>query len=93
MDKYIIDFTGVKTVWYFYEAIEKGLKLPEWFGKNLDALWDMLTGFIDCPTVIYFKGVNSLPEALDKKMESVLRVFTKAVNYYAEGEFEFEIID
>ena len=53
MKEYTIDFTAVKTVWYFYEAIKKGLELPDWFGKNLDALWDMLTGYIEYPAIIY----------------------------------------
>ena len=93
MDKYTIDFTEVKTVWYFYEAIIKGLEVPEWCGKNLDALWDILTGFIDAPAVVYFKGVNKLPNELQEEMEDILRIFTRAVNWHDKGEFEFEIID
>lgn len=42
MKQYLIDFTGVKTMWFFHEALQKGLDLPDYYGKNLDALWDWL---------------------------------------------------
>ena len=93
MKEYTINFTGVNTVWYFYEAVEKGLELPDWFGKNLDALWDMLTGYVEYPTVVYFKGVNTLSDEFHEEMEIILRIFTRAVNWHDKGEFEFEIID
>lgn len=36
----------------FYEVIKKKLELSDYFGCNVDALWDMLTGYIDTPCEI-----------------------------------------
>lgn len=40
-----IDGTKAETMLDFYQQIQKGLKLPAYFGKNLDALFDCLCDF------------------------------------------------
>jgi len=36
----------------FHTAIAEGLDLPSWYGRNLDALWDALTGMVGRPLKI-----------------------------------------
>lgn len=71
----------------FHEAIAYGLALPHWYGRNLDALWDMLTGMVGRPLKIiwtdaerskermsrYEKIISLLQEveALDRQMQRV----------------------
>lgn len=43
MEKYIIDCKEFKDVESFHKAMKRCLKLPEYYGENLDALWDVLT--------------------------------------------------
>jgi RNAse (barnase) inhibitor barstar len=40
-----IDGVKAETMLDFYQQIQKGLKLPTYFGKNLDALYDCLCDF------------------------------------------------
>ncbi len=40
-----IDGGKAETMLDFYQQIQKGLKLPAYFGKNLDALFDCLCDF------------------------------------------------
>ena len=40
----------------FYGLIQNAFNLPEWFGKNADALWGALTGFVKTPCTITFKN-------------------------------------
>lgn len=40
-----IDGAKAETMLDFYQQIQKGLKLPAYFGKNLDALYDCLCDF------------------------------------------------
>ncbi|CAB3749044.1 barstar family protein [Paraburkholderia humisilvae] len=47
--KLIIDGLQISSEEDFHDAIAKGLALPAWYGKNLDALWDALTGMVDRP--------------------------------------------
>ena len=57
METITIDFTGAKNWDEVHERISKPLDFPEWYGKNLDALWDLLTGYI-APCNIKIKGTK-----------------------------------
>ena len=41
--EYVIDLMGVETAESFHERIARELDLPEYYGRNLDALYDCLT--------------------------------------------------
>ena len=41
----VIDCADAPTINDFYSQIQKGLKFPAYFGKNLDALYDCLCDF------------------------------------------------
>ena len=40
------------------------LSLPEWYGRNLDALYDVLTELRDCTIVL--RNVSCLPDSLNE---------------------------
>ena len=42
-NEFVIDLTGVKTRGELHDRIEQGLPVPGWYGRNLDALYDVLT--------------------------------------------------
>lgn len=55
-----VDLTGCKYVMEFWERIQKAFGFDEFFGKNWDAFWDMLS--LECPAhKVTFIGVNKLP--------------------------------
>lgn len=58
MKKYEFNRNEFKWGEEFYDIIQKKMNLPEWFGKNADALWDMLTGWIETPCEITLVGFN-----------------------------------
>ena len=39
----IIDGSKIMSEGDFHKVVAKELDLPSWYGKNLDALWDVLT--------------------------------------------------
>ena len=47
--KIIIDGLFIASEDDFHKAIAKELNLPSWYGHNLNALWDVLTGMIERP--------------------------------------------
>ena len=75
----------------FYDIIQKRMNLPDWFGKNADALWDMLTGHIETPCEITLIGFNNEENNKYNKiiMERILFCFYEAEKEYPE---EFKII-
>ena len=66
----------------FYKLIKDKFKLPEWFGENADALWDMLTGFIEIPCEIIFKNFDR------KENDYNERNITLILNCFKDAEKE-----
>lgn len=72
MDKQVVlDFSDCEYIGSIHNVIRDGLNLPEYYGANLDALWDMLTGYIETPICIKIKYNPKKQKA-------------KALNYYID---------
>ena len=48
----IIDGSKIVSEEDLHKTIAEGLNLPSWYGMNLDALWDVLTGIVGRPLKI-----------------------------------------
>lgn len=83
MEKYVFDRKNFKWGDEFYDLIQKEMKLPEWFGKNADALWDMLTGFINTPCEIVLKNFTG------KENDYNDEIITKILNCFFDAEKKF----
>lgn len=62
MNTVYIDFTDLGDYDDFYAQLKEKLTLPEFFGDNLDALYDSITGFLELPLHLEFvnMGVEQL---------------------------------
>jgi len=59
----ILDGSKLKTIKDFHTEIRFILGLPDYYGENLDALWDCLTGWIQTPiTLIWINFDVGEPE-------------------------------
>ncbi len=52
----IIDGTAINSEEDLHDFFAKSLSLPDWYGRNLNALWDVLTGMIDMPLTIIWRN-------------------------------------
>ena len=63
--KYELDFSQCTTLGEIYETIRSSLDLPDEFGDNLSALWDVITGMLPVPAEIsvtkYVKNQELFP--------------------------------
>ena len=74
----------------FYDIIQKKMNLPDWFGKNPDALWDMLTGHIETPCEITLVGFSREENEYNKKVLGyIFDIFEDAQEEFPD---EFKII-
>jgi len=55
-----------------HEYLAEMLSLPEYYGKNLDALYDCLTELKDCRIVILYTQETELSDTYGEKIVSVL---------------------
>ncbi|MDR1652965.1 MAG: barstar family protein [Prevotellaceae bacterium] len=53
-----IDFKNITSCNDFYGQLKSKIKLPDYFGNNLDALYDVLTGYIRLPLILHFTNLN-----------------------------------
>lgn len=73
MRKIIIDLDGVRTPEQVHACLAEAMALPDYYGKNLDALCDCL-GEIDAPTCI---GIYNM-DISNSYMETLAEVFRDA---------------
>jgi RNAse (barnase) inhibitor barstar len=57
-----LDTTAVTTLPGFYDEVAAQWRLPTWFGRNLDALFDVLGDLATEPTVLVWNGLRQLAE-------------------------------
>lgn len=64
-----------------------------WYGGNLDALWDSLTGIMYVPAniKIIYKPENEKSKELSKEVYKIIEVFEEASQEYNEFSFSTEI--
>lgn len=53
-----IDFTDIGDYEDFYAQLKENLPLPEYFGENLDALADVITGELEMPLHLEFVNMS-----------------------------------
>lgn len=89
----IIDFSDCLYLDSMHNEIKDKLGLPDWYGKNLDALWDSLTGIIETPVEIeiIFKPKIKAAQKMKPYVEKIINVFQDAENEYSEIKLFIDI--
>ncbi len=68
--KFTLSGKAIRNLQEFYDEIARKLPFPDYFGRNLDALWDVLTTDIEGPVELVWEdsaaSKNSMGKAFDK---------------------------
>ena len=75
MNEYYVEFKDIKLPDEFYDALIEGMKLPDWCGKNADAIWDMMTGYMPFDSIVYMKGLDRVPKRYERLVNCLLLMF------------------
>lgn len=89
----VLDFSNCKYLGEVHKIIQEKLELPEWYGNNLDALWDALTGIMYVPVdikIIYKPKKKHLSE-FENQINKIIDVFKEAVCEYNEFSLNVDI--
>lgn len=80
----VLDFSSCKYLGEVHEVIKIGLELPDWYGANLDALWDAITGLMYVPAniKIIFKPETKAAEKLGDEIDRIISIFIEAQEEY-----------
>lgn len=74
-----LDTSDVDSVHAFYDEISAAWALPSWFGRNLDALFDVLGDLTENPIVLVWDGSRQLAEVDPMMYSAVVDVLRDAV--------------
>ena len=86
----IIEGKGIATPDQFHDAISRALAFPDYYGRNLDALWDCLTGWIDTPTTVIWKDFAVSKAKLGEFGERVAKLLHDVAAEVDSFEIRFE---
>lgn len=92
-NRIIIDFSDCLYLDSIHNEIKEKLNLPDWYGKNLEALWDSLTGIIETPAEIeiIFKPKTKAAQKMKPYVEQIINVFRDAEKEYNEIKLFIDI--
>ncbi|MGA8987737.1 barstar family protein [Aeromicrobium sp.] len=74
-----LDTTTVVSVDEFWDEIVATWSLPDWFGRNLDALFDTLADLAVGRTIVIWKGLVQLADVDPVLTGAVVDVFRDAI--------------
>lgn len=89
MRKIMIDGRDFENIEVLHDVLKDKLDFPDYYGGNLDALWDCLTGWVDLPLTLVLINFEFSKKFLGSYANDVLEVLQEA----QEGlKDEFKII-
>lgn len=75
MKTIVVDFENVKYLMEMHQLLKKTFELPDYYGSNMDALWDCLNCSFNEPVSIKLQNLKKLPESLHESVSTMLDVF------------------
>ena len=88
MTHIVLDGFAIRDREGLHDLLSERLRLPAWYGRNLDALYDCLTDLTE--VTVFLRNAGAMTDALGDYGDNVLRVFRDAA---AENPgFGFEVI-
>ncbi|AJY75442.1 barstar family protein [Paenibacillus beijingensis] len=78
MREVLLDGRKIDHLNELHAALKEALELPDYYGNNLDALWDCLTGWVDMPLTIRWLHVEESERKLGAYSRQLLQLFRDA---------------
>jgi ribonuclease inhibitor len=90
MKEVILDGDKINNIEDFHNQISISLEFPDFYGKNLDALWDCLTGFIDTDFKLVWKNHTKSKVVLGGRFEKIISLLDDLKK--CEKNFSYELV-
>ena len=89
-----IDGSDIGSEADFHEKIAKAMDFPSYYGKNLDALWDVLSADIERPVTLVWENSAYSKASMGNGFSKILDILNKVVAQDVEWGLDekFEIV-
>ena len=88
-NEYIIDLEGVESEDDLHDRLEESLPLPDYYGRNLDALYDILTEYGDGWHIV-IENIDLVDEEIRPYVDDMIGVFEDASAAAPDLTVEYE---
>ena len=75
MNTITLDFSEIKSYLALHQYFKEVFNLPDYYGNNLDALWDCLYCCYDSSTSIELRNIDTMPKDLDIEVADMMKLF------------------
>ncbi len=78
---YVVDFSGIKYYGEIHEILKEAFDFPDYYGKNLDALWDCLTDMVGRQNNVEIYGLSVIRGLFDDTADELISIFREWKHY------------
>lgn len=78
MEVIILDGKEFDSIERIHSILKQKLHLPDYYGENLNALWDCLTGWINLPIKIHWINFECSKKFVGNFADELLKTFREA---------------
>ena len=86
--RYKVDFSEVKYYIEIHEVLKRDLDFPDYYGGNLDALWDCLTDqLLSGTTYIELYNTEIIADKFSNAWQGIVEIFKETKHAYNDEFF------
>ncbi|MCS7464811.1 barstar family protein [Paenibacillus doosanensis] len=90
MRSIILDGTKIETREQLHAVLKQSLALPDYYGNNLDALWDCMTGWVQMPLTVRWLHFEESEKKLGDYSRLLLQLLEQAEQEIAGFRLQLE---
>lgn len=75
MNHFVLNFSEIKTLLELHQYLKEVFSLPDYYGNNMDALWDCLSCCYNENTTIELRNFDVLRKRMEQTAKTMLEVF------------------
>eukprot|EP01133_Synstelium_polycarpum_P016917 gene16917-20119_t len=85
----VFDFRTIDNIATFYDQLAQKTTVPDYFGRNLDALVDILRDRVDAPLEVQFTHMS---EEKKSQFSKLINLFQDLSSDELQGDLTFKIL-
>ena len=82
--RYKVDFRNVEYYIEIHEVLKRDLEFPDYYGGNLDALWDCLTDMLGDISIIEIYNSEVISKKYHEEWQGIIEAFRETKHAYGD---------